>query len=88
MGRLKKEPAKTPEPRQKEDEEGHEQKHEHLIGHNDPHCLKSQAERAPVSGRISRVERACQAVGKKGRIIHRCEGQYPQYCLQKITGLD
>jgi hypothetical protein len=76
MGKLKREPAKTPEPRQKEDEEGHEQKHEHLIGHNDPHCLKSGAARAPVSARISRVERVCQAVGKEGWIIHRREGLY------------
>jgi hypothetical protein len=30
------EPAKTPKQRQSEEEEGHEQKLEHLNGHNDP----------------------------------------------------
>lgn len=34
------EPVKAPKQRQGEDEEGHEQKHEHLNSHNDPRCLK------------------------------------------------
>ena len=68
MGMLKKEPAKTPEPRQRKDEEEYEQKHEHLIGQNDPHCLKSGEERALVflEEGIRRGERVCQAVGKEG----------------------
>ena len=65
-GRLEREPAMTPEPRQPEEEEGHEQEHDDLKGHNDPRCLKSGAERAFVSARISRVERVCQAVGYEG----------------------
>jgi hypothetical protein len=75
--RLKKEPAKTPKQRQKEDEEGHEQQHKHLIGHNNPRCLKSGAERAPVSGSIRTIEKVCQAIGKEGRIIHHRQRLYP-----------
>ena len=33
------EPAKTPEPRQRE-EADHEQEYEHMNEHNDPRCLK------------------------------------------------
>src|SRR5438270_305409 len=40
MGRLKMEPAKMPKQRQRKDEEDHDQKHEHMIGHDDPRCLK------------------------------------------------
>jgi len=78
MGMLKKEPAKTPEPRQRKDEEEYEQKHEHLIGQNDPHCLKSGEERALVflEGRIRRGKSDCQAHGRDGRFIHHRESLY------------
>ena len=66
LGRLKMEPGKTPKKRQKEDEEDHEQEQVYMKGHKDPHCLKWGEGRAPVSGKISRVERVCQAVGKEG----------------------
>ena len=33
---------------QAEYEEGHEQKHEHLKGHNDPRCLKRENWRASL----------------------------------------
>jgi hypothetical protein len=39
MGRLKREPAKTPKQRQRE-ETDHEQEQEQMKGHNDPRCLK------------------------------------------------
>jgi hypothetical protein len=48
VGRLKREPAKTAKQREREDEEEDDQKHEHLNGHNDPHCLKLGEERALV----------------------------------------
>ncbi len=34
---------KVPKAHQVEEEEEHEQKHEHLKGHNDPRCLKWRA---------------------------------------------
>ena len=71
------EPGQTPKQREREDEEEHEQKHEHLNGHNDPHCLKWGAERAPVSGRIRRIESDCQAIGRDVRMIHHRETLYP-----------
>jgi hypothetical protein len=78
MGMLKKEPAKTPQQRQRKDEEEYEQKYEHLIGHNDPHCLKSGEERAFVflEERIRRGERDCEANGKDVRFIHHRESLY------------
>jgi hypothetical protein len=59
------EPVQRPEPRQTE-ETDHQQEHEDMKGHTKPRCLISGEGRAPVSGRISRVERVCQAVGKEG----------------------
>jgi len=92
MGRLKKGPAKTPQQRQSKDEEEYEQKHEHLIDHNDPHCLKSGEERALVflEGRIRRGKRDCQAHGRDVRFIHHRESLYrsektDQMRTQEIT---
>ncbi len=48
-------------------------------GHNDPHCLKSGEGRAPVSGRIRRVESDCQASGREVRIVHHHETLYRLY---------
>jgi len=78
MGVLKKEPAKTPKPRQRKVEEEYEQKHEHLIGHNDPHCLKSGEARALVflEGGIRRGKRDCQAHRRDVRFIHHRESLY------------
>jgi hypothetical protein len=70
------EPVKTPKRRQRKKEEGHEQEQEHLKGHHDPHCLKWGAERAPVSGRIRRIERDCQVIRREVRIIHHRESLY------------
>ena len=38
-GRIVMEPAKTPQQREREQEEGHEQEHEPMNGHTDPRCL-------------------------------------------------
>jgi len=40
MGRLKMEPAKTPQQREKEEKEAYEQKEENRESHNDPRRLK------------------------------------------------
>ena len=46
-----------------------------MKGHNDPHCLKWRAWRAPVSGRISRVYNAVKPLGEKSELstaVNRC----------------
>src|SRR5579859_542033 len=93
MGRLKMEPAKTPKQRQTEEEEDHEQEQVHMNGHNNPRCLKWRAWRTPVSGKISRVESDCQAIGREVRIVHHHETLYhrlgslkPNACFGRCPG--
>ena len=43
VGRLEREPAKTPQQRQTEEEAEHEQEHVHLQSHKDPRCLNDAA---------------------------------------------
>jgi hypothetical protein len=80
---LKQEPAKTPEPRQRKEEEEYEQQHEHLLGHNDAHGLKSGEERALVvlEGRRRRGKRDSQAHGREVRFIHHRQSLYPRAVL-------
>ncbi len=63
-------PVQTPKQCQRDGEANHEQEQERMKGHQNPRCLKLGAERAPVSGRIRKVESDCQAIGREVRIIH------------------
>jgi hypothetical protein len=59
------EPAKTPEPRQREQEADHEQEHERMKGHNDPRCLKWGKGRARYILRKDKESLpCCQASGR------------------------
>jgi hypothetical protein len=78
---IKMRPVKVPKPCEAKDEEEREQEQEgmkshKLKGHNNPRCLKWGAWRDPVSGRIRRIERDCQAIGREVRIIHHRETLY------------
>jgi hypothetical protein len=78
---IKMRPVKVPKPYEAKDEEEREQEQEgmkshKLKGHNNPRCLKWGAWRDPVSGRIRRIQRDCQAIGREVRIIHHRETLY------------
>ncbi len=64
-------PAKTPEPRQTQ-EEDHEQ--EDINGHTNPRCLKWGEERSLKSKDKASLP-CCQASGRDARIIHRTVGE-------------
>ena len=68
MGRQKREPAKTPEPRQQEEEADHEQEEVHMNGHNDPRYLKWEEGRAPREARIRRVYNAVKRLGEMSEL--------------------
>ena len=67
-GRPKREPVKTPEPRQTEKETDHKQEHEHMKGHHDPRCLKWGEGELASEASIRRVSPAVKRVGEKSEL--------------------